>query len=413
MKTDIIQFVKTCPTCQKREGRRGTAPLEPIRKGTTPFHQVGMDIMGPLPITLTGKRYIVVAVDHFTKWVEARALEEKDALSVASFFYDDVICRHGVPNILSTDRGTEFINEFMDILTRKFHIRHIKTTAYHPQGNGQVERTNRTIKDILAKITPRSGDWSHYLQSALFAIRVSQQASTRFTPAELLTGRKFRLPFDNRDQPITIIDPEDYAIQELARLQEIRTEAGNFIIKAQSRQKKEHDKKILTEPLKIGDPVLLYRETVETSWSAKMEPKWEGPYYVQSIKGLTYRLRRLKGTILPSTYHRDRLKFYHGRLPKPIPVVAVPARKRPAELLARDAPSNSTSAPPPLLRTREREVPPNGSEEIPQPSPRVLLHPGQTLRRNGDEAYQDPGDPSNCQVLMGVLQGLTNCHSTA
>jgi IS30 family transposase len=115
---------------------------------------VGMDIMGPLPITKSRKRYIIIAVDHFTKWVELCTIESNDAQSIASFFYEDVICRHGVPEILTTDQGTEFINEFLAILTRTYHLCHIKTTTYHPQGNGQVEHTNKTIKDILAKCTP-------------------------------------------------------------------------------------------------------------------------------------------------------------------------------------------------------------------------------------------------------------------
>lgn len=154
MKEDIREFVKTCQTCQKRSPRKGETELQPIKKFPTPFYQVGMDVMGPLPITRSGKRYIVIAVDHFTKWVEIRAIESNDAQSIASFFHEDVICRHGVPEILTTDQGTEFINELLSILTNTYHIRHIKTTTYHPQGNGQVERTNKTIKDILAKCTP-------------------------------------------------------------------------------------------------------------------------------------------------------------------------------------------------------------------------------------------------------------------
>ena len=170
MKADIVDYVKSCQICQKRDRKKGETALQPIKKFPKPFYQVGMDVMGPLPMTMSGKRYIVIAVDHFTKWVEIRALESNDAQSIASFFYEDVICRHGVPEILTTDQGTEFINEILTILTNTYQIRHIKTTAYHPQGNGQVERTNKTIKDILAKCTPRNGDWSHYIHSAAYAV---------------------------------------------------------------------------------------------------------------------------------------------------------------------------------------------------------------------------------------------------
>jgi len=95
--------------------------------------------MGPLPRTPSGKQYVVVAVDHFTKWTEAQALEEADAQTIATFIYNDIIARHGIPTILTSDRGTKFVNEFITIMCQQYKIRHIVTTAYHPQANGQVE----------------------------------------------------------------------------------------------------------------------------------------------------------------------------------------------------------------------------------------------------------------------------------
>jgi hypothetical protein len=139
MKPDIIEYVRTCKTCQKRSRRKGENPLTPIRKKPEPFYQVSIDVMGPLPRTPNGKRYVVVAVDHFTKWTEARALEEADAQNIATFLYEEIIARHGVPSILTSDRGTEFVNELITIMCNKYKIRHIVTTAYHPQANGQVE----------------------------------------------------------------------------------------------------------------------------------------------------------------------------------------------------------------------------------------------------------------------------------
>ena len=280
--------------------------------------------MGPLPKTLTGKRYIVVAVDHFTKWVEARALEEADAQSIVHFLYEEIICRHGVPACMTTDQGTEFINELVAALAKTYKIHHIHTTAYHPQGNGQVERTNRIIKDILAKITPtKPGDWSIYLPSALSVIRNTRQQSTRFTPSELLYGCQLRQPFESSDAHQEPLDPVEYAQAEFGRINDLRTRADGFIRKAQDRQKKSHDTKMqILPPLKIGDLVLLWRSMIETNFSAKLERKWEGPYLVQEIKGTTYWLKnRYSGAHLPKSYHRNRLKLYHDR--------SHPLKKRP------------------------------------------------------------------------------------
>src|SRR3954470_10271251 len=139
MKSDVQEYVHTCKTCQKCHHHQGEAPLEPIIKHPTPFYQVGINIMGPLPKTLSGYRYIVVAIDHFTKWVEARTIEEADAQYITLFLYEDIICHHGVPTILSPDKGTEFVNKMIATLISMYKIKHIKTTTYHPQGNGQVE----------------------------------------------------------------------------------------------------------------------------------------------------------------------------------------------------------------------------------------------------------------------------------
>jgi len=138
MYDDIRNYIRTCDTCQKRRREKEVESLQPIVP-TTAFAHVGIDIIGPLPRTLRGNRYIIMAVDYLTKYPEARALQLADALSIAPFIYEDIICRHGIPEELTSDRGTEFINELIRTLCQQYKIRHITTTAYHPQGNGLTE----------------------------------------------------------------------------------------------------------------------------------------------------------------------------------------------------------------------------------------------------------------------------------
>jgi len=321
MYEDIRSYVQKCDICQKRRRGKEVEALQPIVPGG-PFEHIGIDIVGPLPRTLRGNRYIVVAVDYLTKYPEAKALPLADALNIAPFIYEEIICRHGIPTELTSDRGTEFINELMQLMTQHFGIRHIQTTAYHPQGNGLTERTNQTIKNTLAKaVQSQGGDWDLYLPSALFALRTMKQETTKFTPFELTYGRKALQPVDqvmgnNTPKGGTWEQQIDHrATKEIEGLRDLRNKAKEFIAVAQERQKKNYDKehKEVT-PLKIGDQVLLYRNIVESSWSAKLDPKWEGPYYIASIKGTTFRLRRSTGTILPYTVHRNRLKKYHAPL---------------------------------------------------------------------------------------------------
>src|SRR3954469_10294368 len=145
--------------------------------------------MRSLPVSLTGKRYIILVVDFFTKYTEAIATEEANAQTVVKFLYTDVIYRHGVPKEITSDRGTEFLNNLVREFERTYHIKYIRTTAYHPQGNGQTERTNQTVKNILAKICKEHQTWDFYLDSALHAIRTICQASTDYSLFELVYGR--------------------------------------------------------------------------------------------------------------------------------------------------------------------------------------------------------------------------------
>jgi transposase InsO family protein len=352
MKQDCFAFVRSCPTCQKRMRKAGRAPLQPITKIARPFHQVGIDVMGPLNTTPNGKRYIVLAIDHFTKYIEARALEDADAQSIAVFIHDDIICRHGVPKILTSDRGTEFVNELIQVLTKTYKIHHITTTAYHPEGNGQTERANRTVKDILAKITPKSGHWDHYLNTALSATRYTRSESTHFSPFELLHCFNFPRSLESTWPEIVELSPMEYAELEFARITTIRRNAENFINRAQDRQKKNHDGNTkLLGPLKVGDVVKLLRSVVDASWSRKMEVKWDGPFFVQKVKGNSYKLRRPDGSIIPTTYHRNKLNLYHER-----PILDARSKNRKSPIVEVTTRRSSLQVPrtsPPLARPQD------------------------------------------------------------
>ena len=311
MKQDTQAHIRTCERCQKRNPQKDKIGRNPSKTPDYPFQHIGIDIMGPLPRTMTGKRYIVVAIDWLTKWPEAQAIESADAQTIAVFIHEHIICQHGPPQQITSDRGTEFCNDLITELNRTYRMQHIKTTAYHPQGNGLTERMNQTIKNTLSKLIDTYDNWDHWLSSALFAIRTAPQKTTTFSPFELVYGR---LP--NRGVPSQDMRQSheeriwEIVMHDIDRLNRIRKKARNFIQKVQDR----NDHKAPTqEQIKIGDQVLSYRNIVESSWSLKLEPKWEGPFYVQKIKGTSIWLRRIDGTILPAPIHRSKIKKYHDR----------------------------------------------------------------------------------------------------
>src|SRR3954451_532825 len=312
---DVIQYVRSYDTCQKRAKDKEIPELSSAHIQLEPFSYIGIDVMGLLPVITTNKRYIILTVDFFIKYTEGVAVEEADTQTVVKFLHSDIICHHGVPKEITSDRGTEFLNKLVEELERTYHIKHIKTTSYHPQGNGQTERTNQTVKNILSKICKEHKTWDFYLDSALHAVRTIRQASTDYSPFELVYGRKPNREFNHPKPDIGSYDDRlwSYITRDIARLQLIQNKAADFISKAQDRQMTNQKKKVQEQPLHIGDKVLLYRNIVEASWSAKMEPRWEGPHFVQDIKGQSIWLRKSNGSILPTPVHQSKLKKYISR----------------------------------------------------------------------------------------------------
>lgn len=128
MGNDIKKYIQTCEICQKTKKPYTKEPLYPIKIGKL-FDCIGIDIVGPLPVTTTKKRYIVVATEYLSKWPEARALEKADAESVAEFIFEDLICRHGAPKEILSDQGSHFCNKLVDALCKKMTVVHSTSTA--------------------------------------------------------------------------------------------------------------------------------------------------------------------------------------------------------------------------------------------------------------------------------------------
>ncbi len=110
-----------------------------------------------MPITREGNRYIVVAMDYFSRWPEARSLKAANTETVATFIYEEIICRFGLPRVIQSDRRTHFVNEVIRKLTKKFRVKHSLSSPYHPQSNGLVKRFNKTLCEGIAKVAEELG----------------------------------------------------------------------------------------------------------------------------------------------------------------------------------------------------------------------------------------------------------------
>ncbi|WZZ34801.1 hypothetical protein YC2023_018202 [Brassica napus] len=194
---DTQDFVSRCDSCQRRGNitKRNEMPQNLILEVEV-FDVWGIDFMGPFPSSYSNK-YILVAVDYVSKWVEAIASPTNDAKVVLKMFKSIIFPRFGIPRVVISDGGSHFINKLFANLLKKNGVKHKVATPYHPQTSGQVEISNREIKSILEKtVGTTRKDWSTKLDDALWAYRTAFKTPLGTTPFNLVYGKACHLPVE-------------------------------------------------------------------------------------------------------------------------------------------------------------------------------------------------------------------------
>ena len=272
MTNDVKSHISTCDRCQRSSSRfqKAVQEMTPVPVPGEPWKQVGIDITSLTP-TSDGYKYIIVMVDYFTKWIEAKPLLDKTAKSSVIFIYE-TICRHGVPRIQINDQGREFVNSLSRELHNLTGIEQHITSAYHPQANGLVERNNRTIQASLLKVLEGEHDqWPHALPGVLFAFNTSRQKSTGYSAFFLLYGRQAVLPVDRLNtkssgsqSPEPCDDYDDISLNErLDSMQQLQRvvypKVSQEIGLAQDRQQSDYRRRHSPKsPFQKGDHVLVW-----------------------------------------------------------------------------------------------------------------------------------------------------------
>ncbi|MCG7879381.1 MAG: RNase H-like domain-containing protein, partial [Candidatus Thiodiazotropha endolucinida] len=187
----VEQYVKSCDVCARRKPppRTKRAPMQIVGSGY-PMERIATDILGPLPETESGNRYILVIGDYFTKWVEAFAIPDQTAQTVARCLVKEVVSRFGVPTYIHSDQGRQFESAVYQEVCALLDIKKTRTTPYHPQSDGMVERFNRTLERLLsAFVNAEHSDWDERLPYVLMAYRSSVNETTGYTPNMMMLGR--------------------------------------------------------------------------------------------------------------------------------------------------------------------------------------------------------------------------------
>ena len=273
-----------------------------------------MDIVGPLPRSSTGKRYILVICDYATRYPEAVALRTIDTNTVA----DELVAffaRVGVPDEILTDQGTNFTSQLLAEVYSLLQVKPIRTTPYKPQTDGLVERFNGTLKAMLRKAADEEGrDRDGLLPYLLFAYREVPQASTGFSPFELLYGQNVRRPLDilkesweaDKKSTESIVS---YVLTIQERLAKLRDIVHDNLEEAQRTQKAWYDRQARSREFKPGDKVLVLIPTTAN----KLLAAWRGPYTIlRRISNVNYEVEGTGARKKKRIFHINMLKQWHS-----------------------------------------------------------------------------------------------------
>nr|GEU93298.1 reverse transcriptase domain-containing protein [Tanacetum cinerariifolium] len=293
MHKDARDMIRKCNDCQIHRPitRHPQQSLTPI---TAPwlFYKWGIDIAGPF-LEGPGKvKFLIVAMDYFTKWIEAKAVATIIGGQVKKFVWDNIVCRFGIPSEIISDNGKQFADNPFKDWCDKLNITERFASVKHPQSNGPVERTNRSLGEgIKARLGDGNKNWVEELPHVLWAHRTMIKSSHGDMPFSLTYGTEAVIPAE--------IGMPTY---HTATVDVVNTWA-------KSKMMKYYNARVRGVAFKPCDFVYRCNDASHAVAGGKLGPKWEGPYEVTEVLGNgAYKLWSTDGTVLPRTWNVTNLK---------------------------------------------------------------------------------------------------------
>ena len=312
MQSEAIQHVLKCTRCLRRKTPSHVAPLQPIHV-TQPLELVHMDYLSLEP-SKGNIENVLVITDHFTRYALAYPSKTQTAQATARILWDNFICHYGFPEKFISDQGRNFESDLIKELCKIAGVQKLHTTPYHPQGNGQCERFNSTLCNMLGTLSEEEkSDWKSYLGCITHAYNCTKHASTTYSPYYLMFGRHPRLPIDvefglPKSNSGDNSSKSRYVQKLRRRLNYAFQKADKVANQQGNKYKTSYDKSIRGPQLQEGDIVLV--KIVAHKGRHKLQDKWEPEEYVvvgQPIAGTpVYRVQPVtEGNI--RTLHRNLL----------------------------------------------------------------------------------------------------------
>jgi hypothetical protein len=319
------QVIRSCEACQKFSPRSGSpSQFTKLIAHTWPLQRWGLDIVGPLPTAQGNLKFTFVAVEYFTKWIEARAVSTITSKTAPKCFWQNIVCRFGVPSELTVDNGKQFDSQDFKDFCFSIGTKLAFASVYHPQSNGVVERANGKIFTAVKKmlLDDKKGKWADLLPEAVWALNTTECRATGFTPFRLLYGSEAMTPQEikhgsPRTVPSVVPDVDGPTSKDL--IDGDRVFALHALNKYQAQTKAWRDQTVIPREFSEGDLVLV--RTARTESRGKLEPKWEGPSIVKmKASPSAYRLTTPSGEDLEHSWNIDNLRkflFYSSGLARP------------------------------------------------------------------------------------------------
>lgn len=293
MTEDIAIYVRSCKECQvaKISRRAPAGRLHPIQFPNGPFEHLNADLLGPLPMTGEGYRYIIVCTDFFSKFAVTRRLKTIKATEVFLFF-EDLFLEHNVPSKVTTDNGKQFTARMVQDLMEAFQAQNIRTSFYHQSANGQCERHNASLCESLTTLCRvREADWDRVLKYATYAYNTTVHSTTQEIPFVLYKAFEPALPID-RAVEVLNENHSAYLAETRQSIKQVYEVVKERVRKNQEYQKQRYDSRHRESELTIGDRVYVKRERVSDrekleagyALGKKVASQRTGPFEVVDIE---------------------------------------------------------------------------------------------------------------------------------
>ena len=322
---DVEEFVASCIECQLQSKVRFRDELHPTYPLAMHFQWM-IDLVA-MPLGLWGMKYLVLAREELSNYVEGRALRTKTTEGVCRFILEDIFSRYGSIGRMRADRGELDAAEARRFFQR-YGVKLKLTIAYNPEANGKSERGHPPIINALVKACKgKPRQWPRLLPFALWADRTTHSTVTGYMPIELMLGQKPIMPMEDSVPTWVLLDWEDditrerlleLRIQQLERLPEDQKIALEKMKATRLANKERFDKthRLRSKPIEVGDWVLVFDSSLEHQHSTlrKFARRWFGPYVVEIVHdNATYSLRELDGTRLKIPVAGKRIKAFRRR----------------------------------------------------------------------------------------------------